>query len=125
MLDFGVTAPPAPPWQRLVELIVKAEALGFDSGWTYDSPILWQEPYPLISLLVERTQRMRIGMCVTNPVTREPAVTASAHATLQDISGGRVGVGGGRGGSGGPRVGRQTAPARPVRGPARGAQGVL
>src|SRR4051812_45833546 len=110
MLDFGVTVLPDPPWQRLVELIVKAESVGFDSGWTYDSPILWQEPYPLISLLVERTQRMRIGMCVTNPVTREPAVTASAHATLQDISGGRVGVGVGRGGSAVRGVGRKPTP---------------
>src|SRR4051812_49893868 len=106
MLALGVPVPPAPPWQRLVELIVKAESVGFDSGWTYDSPILWQEPYPLISLLVERTQRMRIGMCVTNPVTREPAVTASAHATLQDISGGGDGVGSGGGGSAGRRRGR-------------------
>ena len=45
---------PDPPYQRLVELIVKAESLGFDSGWTYDSPILWQEPYPLITLLARR-----------------------------------------------------------------------
>ena len=80
-LQFGVTVLPDPPYQRLVELIVKAESLGFDSGWTYDSPILWQEPYPLITLLASETLRMRIGMCVTNPVTREPAVTASAHAT--------------------------------------------
>src|SRR4051795_2096807 len=99
MLEFGVTVLPDPPWQRLVELIVKAESLGFDSGWTYDSPILWQEPYPLISVLAERTTTMRLGMCVTNPVTREPAVTASAHATLQDISGGRIVMGMGRGDS--------------------------
>ena len=38
-------------------------------------------------------------MCVTNPITREPAVTASAHATLQDISGGRIVMGMGRGDS--------------------------
>ena len=56
MLDFGVTVLPDPPYQRLVELIVKAESLGFDSGWTYDSPILWQEPYPLITLLADRTR---------------------------------------------------------------------
>jgi probable F420-dependent oxidoreductase len=98
-MNFGVTVLPDPPWTRLVELVTLAERHGFDSGWTYDSPILWQEPYPLISLLVERTERMRIGMCVTNPITREPAVTASAHATLQDISGGRIVMGMGRGDS--------------------------
>ena len=57
LADFGVTVLPDPPYQRLVELIVKAESLGFDSGWTYDSPILWQEPYPLITLLADRDRR--------------------------------------------------------------------
>ena len=46
-------------------------------------------------------------MCVTNPVTREPAVTASAHATLQDISGGRMVMGMGRGDSAVRVMGRQ------------------
>ena len=46
-------------------------------------------------------------MCVTNPVTREPAVTASAHATLQDISGGRIVMGMGRGDSAVRVMGRQ------------------
>src|SRR4051794_41664139 len=99
MLDFGVPVPPDPPWQRLVELIVKAESLGFDSGWTYDSPILWQEPDPLITLLASETSRMRIGMYVTNPGTREPAVTGYAPATPQDISGGRQARGKRRGGT--------------------------
>src|SRR3954454_15777229 len=53
---------------------------------------------------------MRIGMCVTNPVTREPAVTASAHATLQDISGGRVVLGMGRGDSAVRVMGRKPTP---------------
>lgn len=110
MLSFGVTVLPDPPYTRLVELIVKAEQAGFDSGWTYDSPILWQEPYPLITLLAASTERMRIGMCVTNPVTREPAVTASAHATLQDISGGRMVMGMGRGDSAVRVMGRKPTP---------------
>ena len=53
---------------------------------------------------------MRIGMCVTNPVTREPAVTASAHATLQDISGGRMVMGIGRGDSAVRVMGRKPTP---------------
>jgi probable F420-dependent oxidoreductase len=110
VLDFGVTVLPDPPYQRLVDLIVKAESLGFDSGWTYDSPILWQEPYPLVTLLADRTSTMRIGMCVTNPVTREPAVTASAHATLQDISSGRMVMGMGRGDSAVRVMGRKPTP---------------
>jgi probable F420-dependent oxidoreductase len=107
---FGVTVLPDPPWQRLVELIGLAEEHGFDSGWTYDSPILWQEPYPLLTLMVQRTSRMRLGLCVTNPVTREPAVTASAYATLQDISGGRMLMGMGRGDSAVRVMGRKPTP---------------
>jgi probable F420-dependent oxidoreductase len=106
-MQFGVTVLPDPPYTRLVELVALAEQHGFHSGWTYDSPILWQEPYPLITLLVQATRSMRIGMCVTNPVTREPAVTASAHATLQDISGGRIVMGIGRGDSAVRVMGRQ------------------
>jgi probable F420-dependent oxidoreductase len=109
-MRFGVTVLPDPPWQRLVELIGLAEGHGFDSGWTYDSPILWQEPYPLLTLMVQRTSRMRLGLCVTNPVTREPAVTASAYATLQDISGGRMLMGMGRGDSAVRVMGRKPTP---------------
>ena len=45
------------------------------------------------------TTTMRLGTCVTNPATREPTVTASALATLQEISGGRMDLGIGRGDS--------------------------
>ena len=42
---------------------------------------------------------MRLGTCVTNPGTREPTVTASVLATLDEISGGRMDLGIGRGDS--------------------------
>jgi probable F420-dependent oxidoreductase len=42
---------------------------------------------------------MRLGTCVTNPATREPTVTASVLATLDEISGGRMDLGIGRGDS--------------------------
>jgi probable F420-dependent oxidoreductase len=109
-MKFGVTVLPDPPYQRLVELIGLAEERGFESGWTYDSPILWQEPYPLLTLMAQRTTTMRLGLCVTNPVTREPAVTASAYATLQDISGGRMLMGMGRGDSAVRVMGRKPTP---------------
>ena len=46
-----------------------------------------------------RTERLRLGTCVTNPATREPSVTASALAVLDEISGGRMDLGIGRGDS--------------------------
>ena len=83
MLSFGVTILPDPPWQRLVELTHLAERNGFDYGWTYDSHVNWQEPYPLLTLAAMNTERLHLGLNVTNPGTREPTVTASAFATLR------------------------------------------
>jgi probable F420-dependent oxidoreductase len=99
VLSFGVTILPDPPWQRLVELMQFAEHNGFDYGWTYDSHVLWQEPYPLLTLAAMHTERIKLGLNVTNPGTREPTVTASAFATLQDVSNGRMVMGIGRGDS--------------------------
>ncbi|HEY3106079.1 MAG TPA: TIGR03842 family LLM class F420-dependent oxidoreductase [Gaiellaceae bacterium] len=99
MLTFGVTVLPDPPHSRFVELMQLAEQHGFEYGWTYDSHILWQEAYPLLTLLAVHTDKLKLGHCVTNPGTREPTVTASAYATLHDISGGRMVMGIGRGDS--------------------------
>jgi probable F420-dependent oxidoreductase len=99
MLDFGVTFLPDPPAQAFVDRIVRAEELGFRYGWTYDSHILWQEGYIFLTLAAAATSTIKLGHCVTNPGIREPTVTASAYATLQDISGGRMVMGIGRGDS--------------------------
>jgi probable F420-dependent oxidoreductase len=107
VLSFGVTVLPDPPASRLVELLQAAERNGFDYGWTYDSHILWQEPYPLLTLAALATSKLKLGLNVTNPGTREPTVTASAFATLQDISGGRMIIGIGRGDSARRTIGLQ------------------
>ena len=99
MLTFGVTVLPDPPYTRFLELIELAERQGFEYGWTYDSHILWQESYPLLTLASQRTTTMKLGHFVTNPGIREPTVTASGYATLHDISGGRMVMGIGRGDS--------------------------
>jgi probable F420-dependent oxidoreductase len=61
--------------------------------------VLWKEPYVLLTLMAQNTKRMRLGTCVTNPATREPSVTASVLAVLQELSGGRMDLGIGRGDS--------------------------
>ncbi|MBA2475932.1 MAG: TIGR03842 family LLM class F420-dependent oxidoreductase [Actinobacteria bacterium] len=99
MLSFGVTVLPDPPYTRLVELMQLAEEHGFEYGWTYDSHILWQDSYPLLTLAAQATKTLKLGHCVTNPGIREPTVTASSYATLHDISGGRMVLGIGRGDS--------------------------
>ena len=106
-LSFGVTVLPDPPYTRLVELLELAESEGFEYGWTYDSHVLWQESFPLLTLAAQATTRMKLGHCVTNPGTREPTVLASGYATLHDISDGRMVMGIGRGDSARRYIGQQ------------------
>ncbi len=110
MLSFGVTVLPDPPASRVVELLSLAEQHGFEYGWTYDSHILWHDPYPLLTMAALETSSLKLGLNVTNPGTREPTVTASAFATLQAISGGRMVIGIGRGDSA-----RRTIGLKPVK----------
>ena len=106
-LSFGVTVLPDPPYQRLIELLQLAERHGFEYGWTYDSHVLWQDSIPTMALAAAATERIKLGHMVTNPGTREPTVVASAYATLQDISNGRMVMGIGRGDSARRYIGQQ------------------
>jgi probable F420-dependent oxidoreductase len=98
-MRFGFTLKPDHSIERTIALTRQAEAAGFEYGWLFDSHILWRDPYPLLTLMAEATKTMRLGTCVTNPATREPTVTASALAVLNELSGGRMDLGIGRGDS--------------------------
>ena len=98
-MQFGFTLKPEHSIERTLALTRQAEAAGFDYGWLFDSHVLWRDPYPLLTLMAGATTRLRLGTCVTNPGTREPSVTASSLATLDEISGGRMDLGIGRGDS--------------------------
>ncbi len=98
-MDFGVTFQTDPPANRVIELTQKAECLGFTHAWTFDSHILWQEPYVIYSQMLAATQNITVGPMVTNPATRDPSVTASLFATLNDMFGNRTICGIGRGDS--------------------------
>ncbi len=98
-MDFGVTLQTNPPVSRVVELTRRAEDLGFAYAWTFDSHILWQEPYVIHSQMLAATERITVGPFVTNPVSRDPSVTASTFATLNDMFGNRTICGIGRGDS--------------------------
>jgi probable F420-dependent oxidoreductase len=98
-MDFGVTLQTNPPASRVIELTRRAEDLGFGYAWTFDSHILWQEPYVIHSQMLSATERIMVGPFVTNPVSRDPSVTASTFATLNDMFGNRTICGIGRGDS--------------------------
>src|SRR5919107_2865559 len=98
-MDFGVAFQTDPPAKRIVDLTVRAEQHGFTHAWTFDSHILWQEPYVIYALMLDATERIVVGPFVTNPATRDPTVTASLFATLNDTFGNRTICGIGRGDS--------------------------
>ncbi len=98
-MEFGFTLKPDHSLERTVALARQAEAAGFEHGWLFDSHVLWREPYVLLTLIGQATTTLRLGTCVTNPATREPSVTASALAVLDEVTGGRMDLGIGRGDS--------------------------
>ncbi len=98
-MDFGVVMQADPPAWRVVDLAQRAETYGFTHAWTFDSHVLWQEPYVIYSQILSHTHRMVVGPMVTNPGTRDWTVSASVFATLNDMFGDRTICGIGRGDS--------------------------
>lgn len=98
-MDFGAVFQTNPPSARVVQLSQLAEAHGFSHVWTFDSHLLWQEPYVLHSAILGATRKVTVGPFVTNPATRDWTVTASVFATLNEMYGNRTVCGIGRGDS--------------------------
>ncbi|HEY7583328.1 MAG TPA: TIGR03842 family LLM class F420-dependent oxidoreductase [Acidimicrobiia bacterium] len=98
-MDFGVVLQTNPPAREVISRAVEAERLGFDYAWTFDSHVLWQEPFVIYSQILAQTTRLKVGPMVTNPGTRDWTVLASLFATLQDMYGPRLVCGMGRGDS--------------------------
>src|SRR6201987_4376208 len=98
-MDFGVVLQANPPAARVIELARRAETYGFTHAWTFDSHLLWEEPFVIHSRILERTPKRIVGPMVTNPATRDWTVTASVFATLNEMYGNRTICGIGRGDS--------------------------
>lgn len=87
---------------------VRAEELGFHTGYTYDH-LSWRVPFrdgpwfgaiPTLTAAAGATSRMRLGTLVTSPNFRHPVTLAKELLSLDDISAGRVTLGIGAGGNG-------------------------
>jgi len=98
-MDIGVVLQCNPPASRVVELARTAETLGFSHVWTFDSHLLWEEPFVIYSQILAATRKVIVGPMVTNPATRDWTVTASLFATLNEMFGNRTVCGIGRGDS--------------------------
>lgn len=97
-MKFGVVILPD-DLAKLPQLAKLAEELGFDYIGIPDSQSLFQELYVSLSVVAQATKRVQFGPAVTNPLTRHPAVTASAIASINEMSGGRAFLGIGTGDS--------------------------
>ena len=98
-MDIGVVLQCDPPARDVITLAQKAEAAGFSHVWTFDSHVLWEEPFVIYSQILATTERIMVGPMVTNPGTRDWSVIASLFATLNDTFGNRTVCGIGRGDS--------------------------
>lgn len=98
-MDIGIVLQTTPPAARVIDLAKRAETYGFSHVWTFDSHILWEEPYVIYSQILAETRKITVGPMVTNPATRDWTVTASTYATLNEMFGNRTVCGIGRGDS--------------------------
>ncbi|MGA1611078.1 MAG: TIGR03842 family LLM class F420-dependent oxidoreductase [Ilumatobacteraceae bacterium] len=98
-MDIGVVLQTTPPARQVIDLARKADSHGFSHVWTFDSHILWEEPFVIYSQILAETKNVIVGPMVTNPATRDWTVTASLFATLNEMYGNRTICGIGRGDS--------------------------
>jgi len=99
MTGFGfmMGLSPREPIGRFGDLARAAEEAGLEAAWLADSQLYTKNVYVALTLAAQRTQSIHIGPGVTNPVTRDPTVTASAMAGLAEVSGARAQLGIGSG----------------------------
>jgi 5,10-methylenetetrahydromethanopterin reductase len=95
--------------RRAGDFAERAERAGWDGMAVVDSQNLSGDVYVALTIAASRTERLGLATAVTNPVTRHPAVTASAIASVQAFSNGRATLGIGRGDSSLAHLGRAPA----------------
>ncbi|MGZ4132175.1 MAG: LLM class flavin-dependent oxidoreductase, partial [Actinomycetota bacterium] len=93
----GVVLQGAYPPAEFSSMVERIDALGFSHLWLTDSSLHARNSYAYLTLAATRSPRLLLGTAVTNPLTRHPAVTAVAAATVDELSGGRMILGIGAG----------------------------
>jgi 5,10-methylenetetrahydromethanopterin reductase len=96
-VSYGVALQGVDPPDTFVTMVREIESLNFDHLWLTDSSLHARNSYVYLTLAAVNSSRLRLGTAVTNPVTRHPAITAAAAATLDELSAGRaiLGIGAG------------------------------
>jgi len=95
MVKFGFGTLPM-DLNSTLSLISYAETLGYDYAWMPDQTF-YRDPLVMLGVIALNTTKIQLGVGVTNPYTRHPAITARAVATVDELSGGRMNLGIGAG----------------------------
>ncbi|MFA0821442.1 MAG: 5,10-methylenetetrahydromethanopterin reductase [Methanomethylovorans sp.] len=88
-MTFGIEFVPNDPVLKIAYYAKLAEDQGFDNVWITDH-YNNRDVYSTLAVLAMNTNRIKLGTGVTNPYTRNIAVTASSIASINEISGGRA-----------------------------------
>jgi len=88
-----------------------ADSLGYDMVGIADTPGIAMDPWVATTILAENVRRARVAVCVTNLVTRHPAIAAASIASVDLLAPGRAVLGIGVGHSGTRNLGTASLPA--------------
>lgn len=89
-MRFGISWTPD-DYSIYGDLVARTEAIGIDRIGVPDTQAsVFRDAYVSLTHLFDRTSRVHAGPLVSNPVTRHPAVAASAIASAHELSGGRA-----------------------------------
>ena len=98
-MRFGVAGNPNDTFEQMMAFARRAEELSFQNIWFPDERF-YRDVYVSMAACAQRTSTIRLGTAVTDPYFRHPAITASALASLAELSKGRCALGIGAGYSG-------------------------
>lgn len=93
----GVIFQPVDDPSTFRSMVREVEDLGYSNLWCTDSSLHARNVYSYLTLAAVESTTLHLGSAVTNPLTRHPAITAAAMATIDDVSQGRaiLGIGSG------------------------------
>ncbi len=99
MVKLGALISPKHSPKKLIDIAEHLEKLSINSFW-YPDEKFFRDSYIGLTLVCTHTKSIRCGICVTDPYSRHPIMTAASIASLAEIAPGRVWLGIGAGGRG-------------------------
>lgn len=87
-MRFSIASLGEEPGDRFIEFVKLCEYLGYD-GFTHSDEKWTRDVWVRLAAAASHTSRISLGVTVTDPFTRHPAILAQAAATLGEVSKGR------------------------------------